>query len=90
MADVPEAVAGDLDPVAEMRALAGQLAAACAADPGNAAVARELRLTLLALADVPEPPKWTILDELRSREGRDREREWRPAVHWTNGPPTGA
>jgi hypothetical protein len=39
------------DPVAVMRQLAGQLAAACRADPGNATLARELRMTLQALAD---------------------------------------
>jgi hypothetical protein len=43
-----EAAAG-LDPVAEMRALAARLMAAYRADPGNAALARETRLTLLAI-----------------------------------------
>jgi hypothetical protein len=43
--------AGDvLDPVVEMRALAVRLAGACSQDPSNAALARELRATLLALA----------------------------------------
>jgi hypothetical protein len=90
VASVPGAVAGDLDPVGEMRTLAGQLAAACAADPGNAAIARELRLTLLALADVPEPPRWTVLDELRAGPVRWAEEEphERPATHWLNGPPS--
>ncbi len=39
----------DFDPAEEMRRLAGRLAAAYAADTGNAALARELRATLLAL-----------------------------------------
>jgi hypothetical protein len=39
----------DLDPAAEMRLLAGRLSAAYTADPGNAALARELRVTLLAV-----------------------------------------
>lgn len=38
------------DPVAEMRQLAGTLAQAYKADPGNALLARELRMTLQALA----------------------------------------
>ena len=37
------------DPMAEMRLLAGQLAAASRADPGNASLARELRMTLESL-----------------------------------------
>jgi hypothetical protein len=37
------------DPVAETRLLAGRLAAAHRADPGNALLARELRMTLQAL-----------------------------------------
>jgi hypothetical protein len=40
-----------VDPEAVMRQLAGQLAAACRADPGNATLARELRMTLEALRD---------------------------------------
>jgi hypothetical protein len=40
----------DLDPVAEMRALAGRLVQACSEDRGNPSLARELRNTLLALA----------------------------------------
>jgi hypothetical protein len=39
----------DFDPATEMRRLAGRLSAAYQADPGNAALARELRATLLAL-----------------------------------------
>ncbi len=37
------------DPVAELRQLAAQLAGAYRADPGNALLARELRMTLQAL-----------------------------------------
>lgn len=40
----------DLDPVAEMRALAARLAAAHEAEPANALLARELRMTLTELA----------------------------------------
>jgi hypothetical protein len=51
---------GELDPVAELRALAGRLAAAYDADRHNTAIARELRLTLAALmglrgGDEPDP-----------------------------------
>jgi hypothetical protein len=38
------------DPGLELRKLAGRLAAAYAADTGNAALARELRQTLLAIS----------------------------------------
>jgi hypothetical protein len=61
---------GELDPVAELRALAGRLAAAYDTDRGNTAVARELRLTLSALIGLPgagdEPDP---LDELRALMG---------------------
>ena len=47
---LPRSSAGtDLDPVAEMRALAGRLAAAHEAEPANALLARELRMTLAEL-----------------------------------------
>ena len=39
----------DLDPAAEMRRLAARLAAAYDADPSNALLARELRMTLAEL-----------------------------------------
>lgn len=48
----PEAVSGAVqatDPVSGLRLLAGQLAQAYAADPSNALLARELRMTLQAL-----------------------------------------
>src|SRR5262245_33410877 len=48
------------DPMAEMRLLAGQLAAACRVEPGNASLARELRMTLQALMD----PGGTVDSEL--------------------------
>lgn len=41
----------ELDPAAEMRALAARLTTAQQADPGNALLARELRMTLQALLD---------------------------------------
>jgi hypothetical protein len=44
---------GELDPVAELQALAGRLAAAYDTDRGNTAIARELRLTLSALIGLP-------------------------------------
>lgn len=44
------------DPAAELAALAGRLVAASTSDPGNAMIARELRQTLLAMADDPVPP----------------------------------
>lgn len=47
-------VPDDFDPAAEMRRLAGRLAAAYAADTGNAALARELRATLLAIKSLDE------------------------------------
>jgi hypothetical protein len=40
---------GELDPALELRTLASRLAVAYEADPGNAALARELRVTLLAI-----------------------------------------
>jgi hypothetical protein len=45
---------GNLDPVAELRSLADRLTGAHQADPGNAAVARELRMTLQMLQGLPE------------------------------------
>lgn len=47
-APLPAAVPAD-DPQAELQALAGRLAAAHKAEPGNANLARELRMTLQAL-----------------------------------------
>lgn len=46
---LPENAGPVSDPMAEMRQLAGQLAAACRVEPGNANLARELRMTLQAL-----------------------------------------
>jgi hypothetical protein len=43
----------DLDPAAELRALAGRLAAVHQEDPSRADIARELRATLLAI-QVPD------------------------------------
>jgi hypothetical protein len=48
----PVAAATGLDAAGEMRALASRLAAAHEADPGNAALARELRMTLRELIGI--------------------------------------
>jgi hypothetical protein len=64
---VPDLPAGELDTQAELLALARRLAGAHEADPGNAAVARELRATLLALPDAPAADP---LDELRDMAAR--------------------
>jgi hypothetical protein len=45
----PPQPAADLDPAAEMAALAARLVAAHTADPANAILARELRMTLQAV-----------------------------------------
>jgi hypothetical protein len=45
----PVMVGADFDPGDAMAQLAGRLKAAYAADPGNAALARELRMTLQAM-----------------------------------------
>jgi hypothetical protein len=50
IAEVPAGSGGGLDPQAALRDLAVQLAAAYAADPANASLAKELRSTLLVLA----------------------------------------
>jgi hypothetical protein len=50
---------GMLDPVAELRALAGRLAATYSTDRGNTAIARELRLTLQALMGLPDETRMT-------------------------------
>jgi hypothetical protein len=45
---------GDLDPETELRRLAGRLTAAHEHDPSNAAIARELRVTLQVLIEAAE------------------------------------
>ena len=55
----------DFDPDAQLRALAGRLVAAHSQDPANAALARELRVTLLALPPGPEGPD--ALDLIKAR-----------------------
>ena len=74
---VPDAVPdADFDPVLLLRELAARLAGAYAQDPANAALARELRATLLAIPPPPDDePDW--LEELRKpyrerRHGEDR------------------
>ena len=48
--EIPLSAGGEVwNPQAEMRQLAAQLVSAYRADPGNAALAKELRLTLQAL-----------------------------------------
>jgi hypothetical protein len=64
----------EFDPEAELRMLAGRLAAACAQDPANAALARELRATLLALP-VAEEYVPDVIDMLNAREARQRDSE---------------
>jgi hypothetical protein len=64
----------DFDPAAELRALAARLADAYAEDPSNAAVARELRLTLLAI-DPPAVAEWDPIQELQHAEWESRQRE---------------
>lgn len=55
----------DFDPMEEMRDLAGRLVAAYRADPGNAALAREARYTLLAITAPDDDPGWQdLMDEL--------------------------
>jgi len=64
---------GDFDPAAQMRELADRLVAAHTQDPANAALARELRATLLALPPGPEEPD--ELDLLRRRRSTRMEDE---------------
>lgn len=52
------------DPVAELRLLAAQLARAYQADPGNALLARELRMTLQALVPAKAGNPDDDLDDL--------------------------
>ena len=60
-----------LDPAVELRRLAVRLAAAHCQDPANAALARELRNTLLALpSSRPEDPD--VLDLLAALEAEGR------------------
>jgi hypothetical protein len=55
----------DLDPVAELRQLAADALADYRANPGNAALVREARLTLQALMGVLPDMSDDPLDELR-------------------------
>jgi hypothetical protein len=56
---------GAVDPAAELEGLARRLAVAHVADPGNAALARELRITLQALAAAEPDGVDDPLEELR-------------------------
>jgi len=52
-----DAACGEVDPAQALRDLAGRLLRAYAADPGNASLAREARLALLAIPpDAGEDP----------------------------------
>jgi hypothetical protein len=57
---LPAADAADFDPSAELTLLAGRLRDAYGADPANASLARELRLTLQVLVGQPD-----LDDEIR-------------------------
>jgi hypothetical protein len=59
--EVPAAYTEKLDPAVALEQLAAQLAAAYAADPSNATLARELRATLLVLRPAADTG---VLDEL--------------------------
>jgi hypothetical protein len=67
-ADFPGHVPAGFDPAAEMRRLATQLAAAYEADPSNALLARELRMTLQSLrpAEVADTGLEELLRDLRA------------------------
>jgi hypothetical protein len=58
-----------LDPVEGLRELADRLAGAYLQDRGNAAIARELRMTLQALIGLPGEDPVDPLDELRAMMG---------------------
>lgn len=80
---VPAIEAGsgqDLDPSAALRDLAVRLQAACAADPGNSALARELRATLMALMPSREPgvdAEWRqLMAELSRPVPRSETGDW--------------
>jgi hypothetical protein len=68
-ADVVDPDPGELDPVGEMRNLGARLAGAYAADPGNAALARELRSTLVVLAGMVPDDGDDLLAEILSQPG---------------------
>ena len=68
LAPVPDIPQAEIDPRAELEAVARRLTAAHQAEPGNANVARELRITLLALG--PAVPAADPLDELRAMSAR--------------------
>jgi hypothetical protein len=54
------------DPAGELAALAGRLAAAHRDDPGNAMLARELRITLLTLDGGHAAPAPDEVDRIRA------------------------
>ena len=70
---------GDLDPAAELRALAVQLRAASAANPSDSILAREYRLTLQAL---PAPRDSGVDELLREIAGYSRPVPPTQTVNW--------
>jgi hypothetical protein len=80
IAEVPAGSGESLDPGAALRNLACQLQAACAADPGNSALAREYRSTLLALLpakDAAMDAEWgRLMAELSRPVPRSQTRDW--------------
>ena len=76
--DIPIVTGADFDPVTMLRDLAVRLVAACQADPGNAPLARELRMTLQAIEPDPEP-QWDPIAALQKAEWDSRRHE-RPEV----------
>jgi hypothetical protein len=74
IAEVPDGGGESLDPVAELRQLAVQLLAAYRADPGNAALAKECRATLLCVpgsqGTSQEDAQWQALMSELSRPYR--------------------
>lgn len=63
---LPADFGDDFDPADELRKLAGRLLAAYQADPGNAALARECRMTLLAISAPDEDAELAELVTLLS------------------------
>jgi hypothetical protein len=70
----PEIPAEGFDPAAMMRELAARLIAACQADPGNAPLARELRMTLLAIDPPPGGPDEIDMLQLAEWQSRREDR----------------
>jgi hypothetical protein len=65
----PDASSTGFDAAGEMRAMAVRLRDAYAADTSNTGLARELRLTLLALNGIEPPDDDDLMAELRAMTG---------------------